>query len=115
MNKRPYEVTVVSWILIVVGIASIAANTSALKPPEVFQAGSLAILAVRLLGLASGVFMLRRHLWAWIVAIAWVAFHAVIGFLNSVGQGILHLAIFSLIAVALLRPDVRTWFRRSSA
>jgi len=111
MNKRPYEVTVVTWILIVVGIVSIAANASALKPPQAFQAGNIAILGERLLGLASGVFMLRRQFWAWVLALAWVAFHAVIGFLNSVGQGVLHLAIFSLIAVALLRSDVRAWFR----
>lgn len=110
MTKRPYEVTVVSWILIVVAIASIAANASALKPPQALEAGNLAILGVRLLGLLGGVFMLRRRSWALWLALAWIAFHAVIGFLNSMSQGIVHALIFGLICLALLRSDVRGWF-----
>ena len=110
-NERPYEVTVVSWILIVVGVASIAVNASALKPPEAFEAGNLAVLGLRLLGIACGVFMLLRHHWALWVSLAWIGFHGVIGFLNSMGQGIVHALIFGLIGLALLRPDVRAWFR----
>ena len=115
MNKRPYEVTVVAWILIVVGIVTIASSASALEPPQLFQAGNLGITAVRLLGLVGGIFLLRRQFWAWVLSLAWVAFHTVIGFLNSVGQGVVHLAIFTLIAVALLRSDVRLWFRTRPA
>ncbi|KAA6459210.1 hypothetical protein DYQ86_18310 [Acidobacteria bacterium AB60] len=111
MNKRPYEVTVVSWILIVVGVASIAMNASALLPPQAFQAGNLAILGVRLLGILCAIYMLRRRNWARWTALAWIAFHAVIGFLNSVGQGIIHALIFGLIGLALLRSDVGAWFR----
>ena len=115
MSKRPYEVTVVSWILIVVGVVSIAANASALKPPQAFDPANLAILGVRLLGLLSAVFMLLRRQWALWLALAWIAFHAVVGFLNSMGQGIIHALIFGLIGIALLRPDVRAWFRTRPA
>jgi hypothetical protein len=111
MDKRPFEVTVVSGLLIDISIAGIAVNASALKPPQAFEAGNLAILGVRLLGIACGIFMLLRRNWALWAALAWIAFHVLIGFLNSMGQGIVHALIFGLIAIALLRPGVRAWFR----
>ena len=115
MNKRPYEVTVVSLLLIAIGIASIAVNASALKPPQAFDAGNLAILGVRLLGILCGVYMLLRRNWARWLALAWIAFHVVVGFLNSVGQGIIHALIFGMLGYALLRSDVRAWFRGKPA
>jgi hypothetical protein len=115
MIKRPYEVTVVSLLLIAIGIVSIAANASALKPPQAFEAGNIAILALRLLGILCGVFMLMRRDWARWLALVWIAFHAVIGFLNSMGKGIFHALIFGLIGLALLRPDVSDWFRNKPA
>lgn len=115
MNKRPFEVTVVSLLLIAIGIASIALNASALKPPQAFEPGNLAILGVRLLGILCGVFMFQRHNWARWLGLAWIAFHAVIGFLNSMGQGIVHALIFGMIGIALLQPGVNAWFRNKPA
>ncbi len=115
MNKLPFEVTVVSLLLIAIGIASIALNASALKPPQAFEPANLAILGVRLLGILFGVFMFLRHNWARWLGLAWIAFHAVIGFLNSMGQGIVHALIFGMIGIALLRSDVNAWFRNKPA
>lgn len=106
---------VISWLLILISIAGIVSNAAALKPSEMFRADNALVLVVRLMGVVCGVFMLRRHNWARWASLAWLAFHVVIGFLNSMGQGIVHAILFGIIAWPLFRPEVNAWFRGNSA
>jgi hypothetical protein len=114
MIKRPITITVLSLLLIAVGVGGIAINFSALKPPELFDTMNIVILLVRLLGIACGIFLLRRHDWARWATLAWIASHVAIGFLNSVQKGVAHCVILALIGWILFRPQATAWFRNTS-
>ncbi len=114
MIKRPLSITVLSLVLIAMGVGGIATNFSALKPPQVFEIMNVIVLLVRLLGIACGVFLFLRHNWARWATLCWIASHVVIGFLNSVEKGVIHCVIFALIVWILFRAPAKAWFAHHS-
>ena len=113
MPKRPLSITLLSLLLIAMGIGGIAINLSALKPPHLFDTMNIVILLVRLFGIACGIFLIRGHDWARWSTLAWIASHVAIGFLNSVQKGVAHCVILVLIAWILFRPQATAWFRKT--
>jgi hypothetical protein len=110
MSKRPITVIILSWLYIATGAIGLVYHLSELRM-QPFSAEIIWISFVRLLAIVAGIFMLRGADWARWLALAWIAFHVVVGALNSVQQAIIHALFLALFAYFLLRGDARSYFR----
>ena len=104
--KRPLPVLILSCLYIAVGTIGFVYHFSELMA---LQPDSVWIELTELLGVISGVFMLRGRNWARWLALAWIAFHVAISF-PVLRQVAIHSAIFAAIAWVLFRPDARRYF-----
>jgi hypothetical protein len=111
MNRRPISVMVIAWIYILVCISGIAAHITDFSPRHPFELEAIEALLVRLLGIVSGVFMLRRSNWARWLAVAWIAFHVGLSAFHSGRELVVHTLIFGLITFFLFRPRANEYFR----
>ncbi|MFZ0632470.1 MAG: hypothetical protein WA399_07785 [Acidobacteriaceae bacterium] len=108
--KRPLAVTFVGWLYLVVNVIGLARHYSDVLPPHHIE--DLWIDLLRIIGVLAGAFLLRGAFWAPWLAIAWMAFHVWVGWLNGRIPGLVHSGFFLLILYLLfLRPDSRAWFR----
>lgn len=112
MNQRPVAVTLMACLLIAAGLFGLAVHFKETLAQRPFHSESLWIVAVPLLALASGVFILLGHNWARWLALAWMAFHVAISFFNSLEKVVVHVLFFMLIAYSLFRRDARAFFER---
>ncbi len=112
MKKRPIAVTIIGCLLVVVGAAGFTYRFRELGPHNALHGGNIWILAVELVALVCGIFLLRRKNWARWLALAWIGFHVAFSFLNSWRQVTVHGAIFLLFAYFLFRPDAQAYFRQ---
>jgi len=112
VKKCPVTILIVGCLYIATGILGIAFHLEDFHSGRLMQDGLIWIAAVRLIAVLAGAFMLRGAGWARWLALAWMAFHVALGFMNSVRQGVVHLVIFAIIAYLLLRPEARAHFQR---
>ena len=115
MNKRPITVTILACALIAAGAVGLAYHLKDFNAPGAALLELILIAFVRLLAIVSGAFMLRGQDWARWLALAWIALHVGLSFLNSLREVAIHAAIFALFAWLLLRPEAWRFFRRSEA
>jgi hypothetical protein len=114
MKRRPIAVTILGYVLIATGVASLAFHATDFKPTHDLPSELAWISLVRIIAIVSGAFMLRGCNWARWLALAWIAFHVVISFLDSWQKAAVHGLIFVLFAYLLLRPDASAYFRSKS-
>ena len=112
MNKRPITVTILGYVLIATGVASLAFHLTDFKASHSLLSEFVLLSLVRILAIASGVFMLRGRNWARWLALAWIAFHVAISFLDSLQKVAVHGLIFLLFGYLLLRPEATAYFHR---
>jgi hypothetical protein len=109
--KRPYEVTVMGWLFIAVGVLAFSYHLTQVQTFRPFPIDLLEIFAVELLAVVAGLYILRGHNWARWLAVLWMAAH-LIGNMFFFRQGILvHAVLLGLIAYALFRPNSTAYFR----
>lgn len=106
---RPFEVTFLGWLFIVVGILSTAHH---------LVKGSLdrwmiAIVLVGAIAVVAGIFLLRSANWARWLVLAWLAFHVVASALNSMWDALPHLVLLLVIGYVLLGPPTSKYFHRT--
>jgi hypothetical protein len=110
--KRPYEVTVIGWLFIAVGVLALAFHLTRVPTFHPFPVDMLEIFVVELLALVSGLYILRGHNWARWLAVLWMAAHAIGSFVFLNRQAALaHTVLTALIAYALFRPQSTAYFR----
>jgi hypothetical protein len=109
-KKRPLSVTIIACIFLLVGAATFVFHFHELLP---LQQDALVVEFTELLAIVAGAFMLRGHNWARWLALAWMAFHVAISFVDPIKKLAMHALIFALIAWVLLRPSANQYFRRS--
>jgi hypothetical protein len=110
--RRPLSVTLTGLLFALSGAAGIVYHA-----PEWMAARAagepLWALAVRLLALLAGVFLLRGASWARWWALLWLAYHVVLSAFHTRLELIVHAAFFVAIAWVLLRPPAAAYFDRS--
>jgi hypothetical protein len=109
--KRPLTILILGCLYIATGALGIAFHLDDFRSPRLVQDGLIWIALVRLTAVVCGAFMLRGANWARWLAVAWMAFHVVVGFLHSVREAVVHAVIFVVIAYLLFRPEARAYFR----
>jgi uncharacterized membrane protein HdeD (DUF308 family) len=107
--KRPFQVAMLGWLFIAVGILSTVYHL--LK-------GSLdrwivPILLVGAIAIAAGVFLLRGARWARWLVLAWLAFHLVVSAFNSLSDAMAHLVLLLVVGYVLLGPPTSNYFQSS--
>jgi hypothetical protein len=112
MNKRPMIVTIIGCLLVVVGVTGFAYHFNEIKLQNVLHGENVWIFVVELIAILGGVFVLRGKNWARWLALAWMGFHVVISFFDSLQKVAVHVVFFGLIAYSLFRPDARAYFQR---
>ena len=112
MKNRPLSVTLVGCLFLVAGAVGIIYHARDLIGPG-FQARAIWVLLLRLAAIVAGLFLLRGANWARGLAIAWIAYHAVLSAFHSISQLVVHLAFLTFIVAMLMRPPAATFFRRS--
>ncbi len=113
MNTRPISVTVLGYLLIAMGAIGIAYHFTEFRTtrPDEY----VLVLIVRLLAIVCGVFLLRGTNWARWLAMAWIAFHVVLSYFQSMQQLAFHAAVLAVFAVVLFRPAANRYFRGDPA
>ena len=105
MNRRPIAVTVLSWLLILVGIGGLVLHLSSHESirDKILEA------IVELLAIAAGAFLLRGRNWARWLALAWMGFHVAISW-GALPQLLAHSVFLIAFAVILFQKDARLYF-----
>ncbi|MGO8731792.1 MAG: hypothetical protein ACLQVM_03250 [Terriglobia bacterium] len=127
MKIRPTSVTVICWILIVLGGVSLITSTLMWNNPmtkELMARGSLpvpvqyAMMYVGILVLiASGLAMLKGQNWARLLYVIWNPVGFLIGLVTSPVKAAMipSLVIYAVVVFFLFRPKVNQYFGRSEA
>ena len=110
MKGRPVPVVIVSILFILVGCAGFVYHVN-----EIFELQNryetIWILFLRLLAIVIGVLLLYRNNLARWLAIAWLAYHVVIGAYNSTSQMVTHIVFLIIVSVLLFLPTSSLYFR----
>jgi hypothetical protein len=111
MRQRPIAVTILSWVLVVVGTVGFVYHLREFGQHNLLHSDFLLIEAIRVLAVVAGVFMLRGQDWARWLTIAWIALHVAVSFYNSWQQVAMHAIFLALFVFLLTRPAVNAFFR----
>lgn len=114
MNHRPLAVTGIAWLFIVVGILDIAAQGTRIDLRHPFAHDVGWVVALGLVAIVAGVFLLRGQNWARWLAIAWMAFHVGISLFDAASKAVVHSIVLVLIAYGLLSQPSAKYFRKSA-
>jgi uncharacterized membrane protein len=106
-TTRPYEITVVGWLFIVVGVAALGFHLMR----DAIDRWTPVIALIEILAIVGGMFLLRGANWARWLLLAWLAFHVVIAALNSFMQALPHVVLLVVIGYILLVAPASQYFR----
>lgn len=102
--------TAVAWLYIVAGTVGVSYHSSELLKQPTVEAEDIWILAVRVIAIVAGAFILRGAGWARWLAIAWMAYHVALSAGHSVSATAIHFLLLVVITYALWPrpPHART-------
>jgi hypothetical protein len=109
--KRPFQVTVLGWLFIGVGIVSTAYHLW----KSALDRWTIPVLLVGIIAIVAGGFLLRGARWARWLVLAWLAFHVVVSALNSLTDALPHLALLLVVGYFLLGPPTAKYFQSTQA
>ncbi|HWC17947.1 MAG TPA: hypothetical protein VG498_13085 [Terriglobales bacterium] len=113
MNKRPISVTILSLLILAAGAVGLFYHLHDFKPQHPFQNDALWVLALRVLAIVGGVFMLRGSNWARWLTLAWIVFHVGLSFFHSLREVAAHSVLLAVFAYFLLRRPASRYFQGS--
>ena len=108
--RRPFEVAILGWLFIAVGILSTAHHLRV----GTMDRWMIVIVAVGVIAFIGGIFLLRGANWARWLLLAWLAGHVVAVAFDPSRYPLPHAVLLLIIGYALLRPPVSTYFQRPS-
>jgi len=111
MNKRPTSVTIIAWLLIVVGGVFLIDNWNDLKVKEKLLQFMLAFFQM-LFPFISGIGMLKRQNWArFLYLICWIFLFVIYIVRNPMTTGLIGATVLFLITIFFLfRPQANDYF-----
>jgi len=108
--KRPLAVTIIGVVYILAGVSGLIYHATEWKA-QPFHYEIIGISFVRVLGIAAGIYTLRGANWARWLALAWMAFHVAISYLNGWDKVAMHAVFLALIGFFLLRRQSAEFFQ----
>ncbi|MFY9804108.1 MAG: hypothetical protein WA211_04315 [Candidatus Acidiferrales bacterium] len=107
--ERPFQVTLLGWLFIAVGIFATAYHLS----KSALDRWMLLIVLFEFVAIVAGFFLLRGARWARWLLLAWIAFHVVVSGLNSVWSSLPHAVLLLAVGYVLLGPPTAQYYRRA--
>ena len=107
--KRPFEVTILGWLFIAVGIVTTAHNLWTGR----MDRWMVLIVFVEMIAVVGGMYLLQGANWARWLLLAWLAGHVVAVAFDPSRYLLSHVVLLLIIGYVLLRPPVSTYFHRS--
>lgn len=111
MSARPVAVTLVGWLFIAAGTIGLVYHAMATDLRDLVAPDALWVLALRMVAIVAGAFLLRGANWARRLLLAWLGYHVGLSALHSVSEAAVHALLLGLIAYALFRPLASAYFR----
>jgi hypothetical protein len=111
MKNRPLPVIIVSVLFIVAGGVGFVYHIKDFFKPGYTQYETIWVLFLRILAIVCGVLLLLKIKWARWLAIAWLAYHVLIGALNSTSEMIAHIVFLIIVTVLLFLPVSSKYFQ----
>jgi hypothetical protein len=111
MNRRPISITVLAGLYLIVGTVGFVFHFREILERHAFGYEDALIELTELVAIVCGVFLLRGRNWARWLAIAWIAFHVAISFLDSAQKVAVHGLFLLAFAYLLFRADARRYFQ----
>ena len=119
MARRPFSITIISWIFIAFG--GIALLATLLRPAGSSAAQRVAehpiefwlIQVIRIIAVLCGVFMLYGFNWARWLLVVWVGYHIVLSILHSPWELLVHSLLFTIVLYFVFRPQASAYFRNT--
>jgi hypothetical protein len=108
--KRPFPVTVLGWLFIVVGLISAIYHLG--ESP--LERWTVPVSAVGIIAIVGGVSLLRGTRWARWLLLAWLAVHVGVSALNSLSSALAHLVLLLVVGYFLLGPPTSQYFTSTS-
>jgi len=115
MAKRPVSVTVLGCLILAAGAVGLVYHLQEFNLQHPFEKDALWVLALRVLAILGGVFMLRGRNWARWLTLAWIAFHVFLSFFHSWREVAAHAVLLAVFAYFLLRQPASGYFRAVQA
>jgi hypothetical protein len=109
--KRPFSVTFLGFLFIVVGLLSLIYHFF----HNPLDYSSFPISLVGITAVVSGVFLLKGRNWARWLLLVWLAFHVAVSALNSLEGALVHLILLIAIAYFLLTPPDSKYFNSAAS
>jgi hypothetical protein len=121
MSKRPLSVTVIGWLFVCVGCASLIgggwrfvrdrnhAGVAESRAHDLLDFGFVAASAV--LAVVGGTFALRGCHWARWLLVVWMGLHVVLSLFHSASELLMHCVLFAVILWFLFRQRASAYFR----
>lgn len=109
-DKRPLSMTVLACIYIAVGSIGFAYHLHPIIVNHDLRHDDLLVELIEVAAIVSGAFLLRGDNWARWLALAWITFHVVISFFDSLQKIAVHALFSLLIGYFLFRPEARAYF-----
>lgn len=106
--QRPFQVTLLGWLFIVVGIVSTADHLW----KGTLDRWTIPIVLVGVVAVVAGVFLLRGARWARWLLLAWLAFHVGVSALESLSDALPHAALLLVVGYVLLGPPTSKYFQQ---
>jgi uncharacterized membrane protein HdeD (DUF308 family) len=107
--ERPFQVTVIGWLFIVVGITSTAYHLWRGSPDR----WTVPILLVGIAAIVGGIYLLRGARWARWLLLAWLVAHVVAIAFESLSNALAHLVLLLVIGYFLLGPPAARYFQHA--
>jgi len=109
--KRPFSVTFLGYMFILVGIAALLYH---------LVRGSLdywmlLIALLEIVAIVAGVFLIKGRNWARWLLLLWIAFHVFASALNSLAASVPHLLLLVAVAYFLFTPPDSKYFSSARA
>jgi hypothetical protein len=105
--KRPFPVTFLGWLFIVVGLGSLIYHLS----HSTLDRWIVPISAVGIIAIVGGLFLLRGAAWSRWLLLAWLAVHVGISVFRSLSSSLAHLVLLLVIGYFLLGPPSSNYFK----
>jgi hypothetical protein len=111
MKKRPWSVTILSCIFVLVGVTGVVFHSTEIKAPRPFPYDAVWAIGVSVIAIVCGFYMLRANNWARCLSVAWLLFHVVVSAFHSRRELIMHSVLLAVFTYLLFRPEANAYFR----
>lgn len=110
-KNRPLSITFIGCLFILVGAVGFFYHLTGFSLQHPYE--DALVLAIRLLAILGGIFLLYGKGWARWVLVLWLAYHVILSAFHAMGELVMHALLLATIAYILFRSQASSYLRRT--